>query len=442
MTDRIRVPDTTFVEFFNKVSATTKTLEKKALLAEASDDCKVLLEYALNPQVNYYVTRRTVNVEPKHSDFEPPLRKRWIVDWFLDVADQLSTRQVTGHAAISLAENFFKGCTDGEAKILSKILFREAIGVDGKLVNSVHKNLIPEFDVMLAPNELPEDLEKDITYPKICQPKLDGFRCVTFINEDGSATIMTRSGKPVKNPIVVEKISRALRDFRGYVFDGEIYRHGWKLKKIMSIATTEKLDESTEKGLLKIKESQELTLNLWDVMTAKEWAEQQTVKPYKSRYADLQFFMERCPGVIQIVDSHHIEDGKRAKELNRQFLVDGYEGAMLKDPEAGYAWKRTTLKQNTLVKVKEFETGDFEIIGYEQSTTGKRTGKLGCFIISLRGHPVGVGSGYDADEVDEFWEKRDEMIGKTMEVRYFEEIETDGKPSLWHPTFVRIREDK
>lgn len=427
-----------FVKFFDQLSSTTKITEKKAILAGATADEKRLLQIALDRQQNYYVTGVTVKM-PADLAADSTLPAGRLLESFEQLTAALSQRTVTGYAAIEKAERFFLACTPDEARILSKILFREALGVDAKLVNSVHKNLIPEFNVQLAPNELPADLAKDVTYPKMIQPKLDGFRCITFVNEDGSVDMVTRNGKTIKNPILVEKVSRALREFRGFVFDGEIYRHGWKLKKIQSVANTEELED----GSVKAKESMELTLNLWDVMSSTEWAAQKTVKPYASRYADLGFYLQNVNPVVKLVESAQVADAESAKALNRRHLADGFEGSMLKDPWGAYAWKRSTLKQQLIVKVKEFLTGDFEIIGCELGDpTGKYANTLGRFTISLRGYPVGVGSGIDDDERDEYWAKRDEMIGKVIEVRYFEEIETNGKPSLWHPTFLRLREDK
>lgn len=424
-----------FVQLFDRLAATTKVNEKKAILADFDVEDLRLLKVALDRQVNYYVTRRTVKVEGLRSEGWDPYAP--LLNIFHQLCEDLSKRNITGHEAIRQSEQFFQACTKDEARILSKVLFREAIGVDAKLVNSVHKNLIPEFNVMLAPNELPKDLAKDVTYPKMVQPKLDGFRCVAFVNEDGSVDMVTRNGKTVKNPIIKSKVENALRGCQGYVFDGEIYRHGWKLKKIMSIATTEEPEGQ------KAADSQELTLNLWDVMTASEWAQKKTIKPYDERYAELHSLVTPREDVLQVVDSTLCLDAEHAEKLNRHYVSCGYEGVMLKDPDAGYAWKRSTLKQGIIVKVKQFETGDFEVIGYEEGDpTGKHRGTLGRLTVSLRGHPVGVGSGFDDDERDEIWADRENVIGKTVEVRYFEEIETNGKPSLWHPTFLRFREDK
>jgi DNA ligase-1 len=55
------------------------------------------------------------------------------------------------------------------------------------------------------------------------------------------------------------------------------------------------------------------------------------------------------------------------------------------------------------------------------------------------GIEFGVGGGYTAQERKEFWEKKDEMIGKTIKYKFFSVGMKDGCPRF--PTFLGMRHE-
>ena len=50
-------------------------------------------------------------------------------------------------------------------------------------------------------------------------------------------------------------------------------------------------------------------------------------------------------------------------------LDDGYEGLMLRAPDGPYKFGRSTVKENTLLKVKNFLDDEAEVIGFKEQTT-------------------------------------------------------------------------
>ena len=93
-----------------------------------------------------------------------------------------------------------------------------------------------------------------------------------------------------------------------------------------------------------------------------------------------------------------------------------------------------------ILKVKTFHTVDLRIIGYKEH---KNKNRLGSFIVDYKGNSLNV-PGYTYDESIEFWNKRNEMIGKIIEVKY-KDVSTNkdtGLESLQFPVFVTVREDK
>ena len=88
-----------------------------------------------------------------------------------------------------------------------------------------------------------------------------------------------------------------------------------------------------------------------------------------------------------------------------------------------------------------YYTVDLPIIGFENGT-GKNENTLGNFVVDFKGNEVRVGSGLTDEERNRFWESREDLIGRIIEVKY-KDISKDknsGKESLQFPVFVRLRE--
>ena len=75
---------------------------------------------------------------------------------------------------------------------------------------------------------------------------------------------------------------------------------------------------------------------------------------------------------------------------------------------------------------------------------GKYAGMLGKVNVEFNGNVVGVGSGFTDEQRIKYWEDKDYLVGKIIEVKY-KEISTDkktGLQSLQFPVLVCVREDK
>ena len=102
-------------------------------------------------------------------------------------------------------------------------------------------------------------------------------------------------------------------------------------------------------------------------------------------------------------------------------------------------WKNK--RHSGILKIKKFLNADCEIIGYEEGT-GRLEGKLGAFVIDYKGNKVNVGSGYTDDERIEFWENKDDYIGRILQVKFKEETKDKktGLVSIQFPIYQCIRE--
>lgn len=98
-------------------------------------------------------------------------------------------------------------------------------------------------------------------------------------------------------------------------------------------------------------------------------------------------------------------------------------------------------KTDAILKVKEFDTIDLKIVGFKEGE-GKLAGTTGSVSCEYKGNIVDVPS-MKTEIRDMFWNNQEKFIGKTIEVKYFQESENEkGEKSLRHPSFLRMRDDK
>lgn len=112
------------------------------------------------------------------------------------------------------------------------------------------------------------------------------------------------------------------------------------------------------------------------------------------------------------------------------------EGLVL-NRNAKYRRKR----HNDILKIKRFYTVDLRVVDFEEGTS-RLEGSLGAFIVRYKDNILNVGSGMTDEQRHTFWEDRESLIDRVIEVKYKEESrdKETGKPSLQFPSFVQLRE--
>ena len=189
-------------------------------------------------------------------------------------------------------------------------------------------------------------------------------------------------------------------------------------------------------------------LHLFDILTLKEFQSgrgqhRQIDRSYSLR-AWHDAIKEHAPNITvvgqELVDLSTDDGQARFSEINKQAIEGGFEGLMIKDPEAVYECKRTV----NWLKKKPFIEVSLTVVGVEEGT-GRNAGKLGALIVE--GEDAGkfiranVGSGLTDADRDSFWGNRTGLIGHVVEVRADAVTKSqDGDHySLRFPRFLRFR---
>ena len=125
------------------------------------------------------------------------------------------------------------------------------------------------------------------------------------------------------------------------------------------------------------------------------------------------------------------QSDEEVKAAAAAFVLDGYEGAMVRNPRMNYEQKRSM----SLVKLKEFQDAEFVVVGVDEGS-GRLAGHVGSFILK-----TSDGKTFNAKLVGELsqlaamWSVRDSFIGRQMTVK-FQGFTSDGIPRF--PVAMRL----
>jgi DNA ligase-1 len=444
---------------FEAIRGVSATSGKAEILEQNRDNdvLKSLLFLTYNPFLVYNI-KKIPKHTPDDSRHDEYSAAKNLLD-FIQLLKKLKDRIITGNEAIDTIQEFFSKCNEREYEWYSKVIRKDLkIGLADKGINRVFPALIPAYDVLLAEKLELVDLGLDTptalkTIPQniIEEYKLDGMRLNIFVYPD-EVVIRTRNGKVVYGyQNLAEEAQKKLPC--NHVYDGELMSREFE-NTVARNAEDNSLTEPSREcfsdlmtSAFSLDNNKDGVFNLFDVLTIEEWNARQCTHTLRERK---QWIKDNLMGVsydnIKIVpwskEFHRDSEQDRADmvDLFHRFLTLGYEGAMLKDFDAYYEFKRS----KSLLKMKYMLSIDLEILDvYEGDKGSKYEGMLGGVYCEYRGNQLGVGSGWSDSERQLYWEHPELLVGKTIEIQYQSETQNkQGGYSLSFPVKKCIREDK
>ena len=268
-------------------------------------------------------------------------------------------------------------------------------------------------------------------FPYAATPKIDGIR---FLMVGGAA--LTRSFKPIRNEYLQKILSSNLPDG----IDGEL-TSGSTFQECSSI--------------MRIKGEPDFKVWIFDFVNPKG-----EVKPYKERMNELRKFESFNIPSYEILFPTIVSNQEQIDQLMINNLNAGYEGLMLRDPNGIYKFGRSSVKENILLKVKEFMDDEAEIIAFREKMVNtneglkdnfgrtkrsscqdglKPSGTLGGFILrNSEGLEFSCGSGLNDALRDEIWKNQSKYLGKLVKYKY---MSKGIKELPRHPVFIGFRDE-
>ena len=414
------------LEILELLENTPSTSSKQKILIANKDNQELaeLLDAALNFKRKFYIKK----FDTWFGD--PDVRHDNTHVEFKNLLNILETRQITGNQAIAAVNDFITKCNDFETKWYSRVLRKNLRAGFGLTEANKAGFNIPDFDVMLAKDGKDcKNLHKIVEQGIYISPKLDGYRCIA-ICAFGEVQLYSRNGTVYENfPTIVETLESLCKE-SSFVLDGEIMSDDFNSMQQTAMSSKSK------------KSVGDVKYHIFGWVSTEEWNSDNFKMPTKQRLDNLAMWFDdisngpdHCPANLIIVDqqlSYKVEDIVKAEA---DFLIKGYEGAMVLPNIPYYRGRKT----NKLMKFKTMHTQDCKVVGVYEGE-GKNEGRMGgLHLIQENGLSCDVGSGFADKDREDIWNDNSLAIGKILECSY-QELTPDG--IMRFPVAIKWRNDK
>ena len=396
----------------------------------ANSDNEVLREVvrlALDPFTNFYIRKIPSYTQDKHTTS---------LENALNGLYDLSSRTVTGNAAIEYLRMLLSSLSVDDAKVLERVIQKDLkCGVSISTANDVWHGLVTEYPVMLC-SQFEQKLVDKVKFPALVQTKMDGMRFNAIVR-DGKVEYRSRNGKEIQLLGNLDSDFITLAGNIDCVFDGELLVAS--ATGIMDRQTGNGILNKANKGTISEKEASLVRATIWDVIPYVSFVDTYCLTPYGTRWESLCVMVDKHkPEKVSLVDSWEVDTYEEAKTLFEGLLADGQEGIILKDKHGEWEDKRAKHQ----IKFKGELECDLRIVAVEAGT-GKYQGMLGAIVCESSDGviKVNVGSGFNDDHRKSLKEK--DLLGKIVAIKYNTRTKNKaGEESLFLPIFVEVREDK
>lgn len=424
------------MSIFKQIEATAGKNDKIAIVKQHGDneEFKHYLRFLYDETITTGLSAKKMNKKIKINGVETVRG----FDSVTDVMDFLKEHNTGTDKIILAVQNFLNGYDEEEREFLKQIFTKSyKCGITATSVNkALGKDFIHEFKVMLA---FPYEKYADkVTGNFVISKKLDGHRTLCKIDSEGNIVFRTRKGHQITGMHDLEESVRAffpVKKGRAVVLDGEIVISDKNVPN-------ENVFQETSKIIRKDGLKTGLTFHIFDTVSHEDFVSGESTLLYDERRMALEHIFEHSsykPEHIELVKSmYHGDDKSMIAKCMNIARENGWEGVMVNISNAPYVTKRTS----GLLKVKEFFSADIEVVGAEVGA-GKYSDTLGALVLDFDGHEVRLGTGFSDKERDEIWRNKEGIIGKIVQVDYFEITNNQqGGKSLRFPSYKGLRVEK
>lgn len=276
---------------------------------------------------------------------------------------------------------------------------------------------------LLAAQTEGEDLNR-LAYPMLVSPKLDGIR--VLLTPSGPRT---RSLKKVPN----KYINSILSDPRLWWLDGEIVVGDPKAPNVFNTTTS---------GVMSKGGTPDFTYIVFDHFQGSNLPFHTRLEHARTAVEDYKSLADSNNNLCRVEFLEHIvvKDSIELDHWGERFVIEGYEGLMARNPYGPYKFGRSTFKEQTLLKFKNYLDEEADIVGFEPLLRNNNPAEFDALGLQVRSsHKANkipdsllgklivenakwgifkVGSGFDVPTRIEIWENQHKYIGKRITYKY------------------------
>ena len=406
--------------------------EKLRVLEEHKDNklLKKIFEYAYNPEIVWNIKDIPDIATPNENNID--LEKA--IDYLYE---SLHVNSIRGNAAKELVKSVLEALSKEDSEIVSRMLRKDLrVGMNIKTIAKVWKEFLAfEFPVMLCASYSEKNFQ-NIRFPAIAQEKADGVRCIIVVKKN-SVVAYSRKGQQID--ITGTPLEFAMQSCKEGIYDGELLVIDDN-EQILPRKIGNGIVNKAIKGTVSQNEKNRFVFCAWDWIPENDYFNRRCNIPYEERLKILDNYLVRTKHV-KMIETRIVNDLNEAKSFYNEVLSRGGEGIIVKNVDG--IWEAKRVKHQ--VKMKLEKDVDLRIVDVIEGT-GKNAGALGALVLEtddgkLR---VSVGTGFSDEQRKEFWNKKNELIGKicTIKGNGIIDAKNKDKASIFLPVFVELREDK
>ena len=410
-----------------QLRATSGTNDKISILSTNKDNILLskVLYYTYDSRLKYGIQKKnlTSKVSNKGSmTFSDPFK----------MLDVLAESNINNNLLASVKYYLYKNVPEDLQELIKMMILKDLkIKINATTINKIWKGLIYEFSCQLG--QPIEKVKIDDGEKIYITKKLNGTRCV-YMN----GILYARSGKEINGFQNIKDEIKQL-GINDMVLDGELVRinRGNRIDDEDNFRLSLSIINSKERTA---EEEDKIEYVLFDILQTSEFIKGKSRMIYSQRRQLLDKLNTKGLKHLRVTKVLYEGTYTKAKVDKLLEMADqrGYEGLCLNTNDI-YECKRT----NHLIKLKTFYSDDLRCIDvYEGSKELENS--LGGIVVIYKNNKVKVGSGFTKEERDYYWNNKDKIIGKIVEVKYKGEShnKNNSNISLNFPIFVAVRLDK
>lgn len=416
------------IRLFKEIQNTSSLNDKKAIITANKDNelFKKCLVFLLDGNVTTGINTAKIKKDIWLDSYVLKL------DTFEDVMNYIKENNTGTDLNILTVQMFIRMQPEEYREFYEEMVTKKfRLGIDIKGVNKAISNLIPSWEVQQAYPLSEKNEPKDGEWFALSQ-KLNGVNNAVL---DGKC--ISRQGKEFKGfAHIIEDIEKL--SFKNMFFNGELIR-----KNVDNLPDDENFQIGT--GVINSDEEDKTCIKfvIYEMLPKEEFLSGESKLTYKKRR---ETYLNPLADEIERLGLENIEvvpilyegtDKAKIREWLDKADSIGWEGCMLnKDTK----WKNK--RNNGILKVKSFLHADIRCTDVVEGD-GKYKGTLGLIKCDYKGFELGVGSGFTDSQRDYYWNHRDEIVGKIVQIKFKGETKNkQGGLSVQFPIFETIRNDK
>lgn len=410
-----------------EIQSDNSKIWKEKIIAREKDNelFKEVLNFVYNPYILSGLSTKKINKRTK-------VNSSIIFNSFSSVLKYLELNNTGTDQIISNVQNYIDGVNPEIADSIKSIVTKSLkLGCNSRTINKAFGyEFIPTFDVMLANKWI--DYSDKINGEFVITEKLDGSRNVAIVEKCGDINMFTRQGHKNEGFEDIENELKYLPE--GYVYDGELIA-----VNDMGLDSAD-LFRDTMTKVRKDGVKNNVIFHVFDMIPLDDFkAGISKVKcaDRKNKLSDVILPQLQWVKVVPVL--YQGTDKSQISYWLDKLTSEGKEGCMVNLSNSPYECKRS----RSLLKCKKMQSADLIIKGFEEGD-GRLKGTLGRINVNYKGNTIGVGSGFTDADRGYFWNNQDSLLGKIVEVQFFEESSNSktNEISLRFPIFKCVRDDK